>query len=94
MAAKNTPEPKPELTPEEREAKRAEAKARRIQRDRKRRLADVGQAVKNAGEAIAAGNVELHDRWISQVYASLESYRSFITLTESGTEDSTEPMPI
>lgn len=65
----------------ERAARRDAAKQARFNRDRARQLAHVQACIKSAGEAIAAGNVTAHDKWLDAANSAIVSYRQFVALT-------------
>lgn len=75
MAARTARTDTPELTPEEKAAKRKAARDASLRRDRVRMLASAESAVKRSRQALQSGEDDEHAHWLTVAVNALDAYQ-------------------
>jgi len=90
MAGRPNTTNKPELTPEEVAAKRAEARRVKDQRQRVNLLRTVEQSVASARASLASGNLHQHATWLEIANDQLAAYTKVVGLQSSSVTQGTD----
>ena len=90
MAGRPNTTNKPELTPEEVAAKRAEARRVKDQRQRVNLLRTVEQSIANARACLASGNMNEHATWLGIADDQLTSYTKVVALQSNSVTQGTD----
>lgn len=82
--------PRPPLTAEEKAAAKAARVDTKLRRDRVRMLDGVQTMLRHAAAALATGEVESHNEYLTAAESQLDAYKRFVALSSAKPNDTAE----